>query len=128
MEGNSLSCNTLESMLGTRKKIDFWSLDVEKHELEVLKTIDYETIEISVLLVEDFWHPVGQMDVFLLNGKTGFFKMSQLPIDSVYVHKNIIGDLIKNMNAYWYSNNWQQYIDQNQNYRKEMVRANVITC
>jgi hypothetical protein len=39
-DGDQVSCDTLASMLGNRTKIDLWSLDVEKHELEVLKTVE----------------------------------------------------------------------------------------
>lgn len=127
VDGNGISCNTLASMLGNRSKVDLWSLDVEKHELEVLKTIDFEQIEISVLLVEDFWLPVGHLDVLLLNGQSGFLKLTQFPIDSVFVHKKLI-DKISWSGKYWYPDNWQSYIDLNRDFRKAMVKTNQLDC
>lgn len=35
-------------------KIDFWSLDVEGAELEVLKTFDFDKVQVGVLMVESF--------------------------------------------------------------------------
>lgn len=127
-DGNELSCDTLSSMLENRTKIDFFSLDVEKHELEVLKSIDFKTIEIAVLLVEDFWLPIGQLDTLLLNGQSGFLKLSQFPIDSVFIHINEISKLNKKNERFWYPNDWDLFVQVNKDYRLQMIKENKISC
>ncbi len=43
----------LESLLGARKEIDFMTVDVEGHEVEVLSGIDLETIRPRVIICEN---------------------------------------------------------------------------
>ena len=49
-----IPCFPLETLLAAldRKTVDFFSLDVEGVELEILKTIPYDRIDIKVLAVE----------------------------------------------------------------------------
>ena len=126
IDGDEISCNTLTSMLGEQRKVDLWSLDVEKHELEVLNSVNFESIEVSVLIVEDFWLPYGLLDSLLLNGKSGFFKMTQMPIDSVFVHKNILINIMRDMKKYWYPSNWDEYVKENKYFREKLIKNNAI--
>jgi len=128
VDGDLLSCNTLASMLGEQKKVDLWSLDIEKHELEVLSSVDFESIEVSVLIVEDFWLQYGLLDSLLLNGSTGFFKMTRMPIDSVFVHKNILSNSINNLKRHWYPHNLNECVKANKDFWEQMINSNVLTC
>lgn len=58
-EGNSfrpmatyVQARTLDSVLGDINKIDFFSLDVEGYEMEVLKGVDLNRVDITFILVE----------------------------------------------------------------------------
>jgi hypothetical protein len=57
--GGSTQCSTLEMMLKrsvnpNQKVVDFWSLDVEGHEMTILSSVDFKRTPVLALLVEDF--------------------------------------------------------------------------
>ena len=53
---DEIDCNTLDSLLLTHSKettyFDFWTLDVEGAEFEVLKSVDFDRIGFGVVVVE----------------------------------------------------------------------------
>ena len=105
-DGGSMPCLPLQTMLaeaGMRSHIDLWSLDVEGHELEVLSSVDYAKISVSVLLVEDFWVVQRLLDETILNAPgSGLVKVHQFAIDSLYMHRNMSFPPKP-----WYPVNWQ---------------------
>jgi len=52
-----MKCMSLRQILDTyaegRRHVDFWSLDVEGHELSVLKSVDFSEIDVTAVLIED---------------------------------------------------------------------------
>ncbi|ODM96122.1 Protein Star [Orchesella cincta] len=64
----SIPLYTLVAALGY-KEIDFFALDVEGAEMEILLTIPFDLLTIKVLTVEEFYHRqrnmLGKMDKFL---------------------------------------------------------------
>jgi len=52
-----MKCMSLRQILDTyaegRRHVDFWSLDVEGHELSVLESVDFSEIDVTALLIED---------------------------------------------------------------------------
>ena len=107
---NSLQCLSLETMLGQKIKndkgkyeVDLWSLDVEGYELNVLSGLNFSNVNISVLLVKDFWISQRQLDEILLNHvPTIFQKAKQFPIDSLFIQPNVF-DL---PSFPWYPPDW----------------------
>ena len=114
--GGSLKCLPLETMLaeaGARSHIDLWSLDVEGHELEVLSSVDYGKISVSVLLVEDFWVSQRLLDEAILNAPgSGLVKTHQFAIDSLFMHSNM-----SLPSKPWYPVNWQADMASNKVFR-----------
>ena len=103
--GGDMKCLPLETMLseaGARSHIDLWSLDVEGHELEVLSSVDFSKISVSVLLVEDFWVPQRLLDEAILNAPgSGLSKTHQFAIDSLFMHRDMPFP-----SKPWYPANW----------------------
>ena len=111
--GGGLKCLPLETMLGARSHIDLWSLDVEGHELEVLSTVDFTKISVSVLLVEDFWVAQRLLDEAILNAPgSGLSKTHQFAIDSLFMHRNMAFP-----SKPWYPMNWQDDMDSQKLFR-----------
>lgn len=83
-----VKCDTLRNMLATvnRTHVDFWSLDVESHEMVVLRHYVPADVSVSVLLVEDVNHESRALD-FLCFSK-GFVKFHQLALDRVFVSRS----------------------------------------
>ncbi len=63
------------------KHIDFLSLDTEGGEFDILKSIDFSSVYISVLQVEDRW-PDGSIKEFLMN--KGFAFVARIGNDDIY--------------------------------------------
>jgi len=124
--GTSVKCSSLESMLQrvnvTDNIIDFWSLDVEGHEMTVLKTIDFDKIHVGVLLIEDFWIPTRELDQLMYD--SNFVKLYELPIDALYVNRSLL--LSKNTNKVWLPPSYRQDVIDNLNYRAH--NKNNIQC
>lgn len=87
----NVPCDTLHAMLGRAPPtIDFWSLDVEGHELSVLGVPGWErNLSVRVLLVEDIHLATSLLDRALL--ERGFAKVAQLPVDSLFVNASALG-------------------------------------
>jgi hypothetical protein len=132
VQGGDLQCLSLEAMLGQRFKndkgqyeIDLWSLDVEGYELNVLSGLNFSNVNISVLLVEDFWISQRQLDEILLNHvPTIFQKAKQFPIDSLFIQPDVF-DL---PSFPWYPHDWGDFVSLNKIFRAQMMQANKLTC
>ena len=113
-EERKVLCEPLDTILDVhshgRRDVDLWSLDVEGHEMAVLKTVPWSQISFSAILVETFWLSDRIIDRFMT--ELGFAKAQQLAIDSLYVRWNA-GNL-------WRPARWDEHWQLNQKYREEM--------
>lgn len=66
-------------------EIDFCTIDTEGGEYDILKTIDFNTYNIKIILVENNYDD-SEVNELLL--KNGYEKKCRLTIDDVYVLKN----------------------------------------
>jgi FkbM family methyltransferase len=84
----AVQCSKLKDILASRgqSSIDFWSLDVEGAEIDVLTSFEFNDIPVTALLIEDFWVPQRDLD-YLVTSK-GFVKYRQLAVDSLYIAKS----------------------------------------
>lgn len=106
----AVQCTTFENMLETiparsristqplslassgRVRIDFVSLDVERHEMRVLKCFPFDKYDISMFLIETASNAM-QYDWFMMN--KGYLKWDELrngpyPTDTLYVRRDIL--------------------------------------
>jgi FkbM family methyltransferase len=67
--------------------VDFLSLDVEGHELEVLKTIDFSQVTIDVITVENDYNDEAIRDILISNG---FILFGRVHVDDIFVRKDLI--------------------------------------
>lgn len=124
-DGGDVKCSPLKNMLmrhpvsAKTNRIDFWSLDVEGHELTVLETINFAEIDIKVMLIEDFWISTRRLDRRLSDA--GFVKYQQLPIDTVHVQRGF-----PTSSNTWYYPNYNKDWDDNERHRR--ASKNKITC
>ena len=91
---NRVECDTLENMLAGagrareedgRIRVDFWSLDVEGHELTVLGVPGWEErVRVRALLVEDVGAAARPDQLDMLLSRRGYVKAHQLHVDSLY--------------------------------------------
>jgi FkbM family methyltransferase len=95
-EAMEISCaplNTLLTRFGLRH-IDFWSLDVEGGELEVLETMDFSQVSVGVIVVEQDGHNPGKdrkiTDLLL---KNGFLIKDTVDTNTYFVHNTYKGRL-----------------------------------
>lgn len=86
--GGSMKCNSLANMLRLHgiPRVDFWSLDVEGHEMTVLQSVDFAAVDVQVLLVEDYSISTRLLDRLL--SERGYNKYHQLPVDTVHVRRS----------------------------------------
>jgi FkbM family methyltransferase len=84
----SVQCSPLKEILASQGQstIDFWSLDVEGAEIDVLSSFDFHDVPVTALLIEDFW--VNQRDLDYLVTSKGFIKYRQLAVDSLYLSRS----------------------------------------
>lgn len=118
-DANKIQCTELKDALNGRERVDLWSLDVEGHEISILKAVNFTEVQVEVLLVEDFWLPHDDLDKTLLNAQ--MFKAAQFPIDAVYVNRDIIGIL---PDTFWFPPEWTGYQKLNEEYRLKMISEN----
>jgi len=67
--------------------VDLWVLDVEGHELIVLRGVDFSQIKVDAMLIEFVWLPYFPNYLDMLMTENGFMKYMQLIIDSLYVRR-----------------------------------------
>lgn len=84
-----MPCVRLDTILQEYKvtHIDFLSLDVEGHELEVLKAIDFSKVVIDVITVENDYNDEAIRDILRANG---FILYAHVHVDDIFVHKNFV--------------------------------------
>ncbi|CAK9303479.1 unnamed protein product [Gordionus sp. m RMFG-2023] len=80
-------------------QVDYFSLDVEGAELEVLKTIPFDKISIKIMTVEFFHVPGGKLELEQFMLKQGF-----LAVDTVTNPDNLANDIVFVNNDYWDEN------------------------
>jgi len=89
-EAIEISCFPLTTLL-TRfgvRHIDFWSLDVEGGELEVLETMDFSQVSVGVIVVEqDGLIPEKDKNITNLLLENGFFIKEKVGTNTYFVHK-----------------------------------------
>jgi hypothetical protein len=90
-----------------KREVDYFSLDVEGNELDVLRTIDFDKINIKVILLFIYWFGVTAalslqtLSVEYIHGKEGkdvmreFMKTKGYAVHSKVVHSgNLANDFI----------------------------------
>ena len=89
-----------------RNHADFWSLDVEGAELDVLRGVAWSDITIDSILVEDFWLSNRHLDRLMTDPRLGYLKVRQLAIDSFWVSKahHLRQTLVADSTSSWDSN------------------------
>jgi FkbM family methyltransferase len=77
--------------------IDYLSLDVEGHELQVLKGIDFKKIRINVLTIENNPPPAqvfGDKNIRLLMSENDYIFWGRIHLlDDIYVHRDFLKNL-----------------------------------
>lgn len=68
------------------KDVDFCSIDVEGGEMDVIKSIDFSSVNIKVIMVENNYE---KRDVFNYLTKKGFVLVKRIEIDDIYIQKGI---------------------------------------
>jgi len=103
----TVRCRPLQTFMEDAgiQTVDFWSLDVEGHEMKVLDA-DIPFDKIGVILMENFWLSTRNSD-YLLNSH-GFSKLHQMAIDGLFVNHG---------QKLWYPPKWTNHWQSNQNYR-----------
>ena len=99
-KGDAVPCFPLESMLLAlnRTHVDYFSLDVEGYELEILKTIPFDRVDITSLSVEYIHGKLTKGDYRSYMESHGFStsseinfadaKISMFVNDLIFVNKN----------------------------------------
>lgn len=110
-------CSTLLSMLQSsedwdpERGVSLWSLDIEGYELTVLDSVDFASIKMDTILIEDHCH-VRELSRKL--DESGFVKFHQLPIDAVFVPRGF-----EMPEKIWYNEDYLLYWTLNNNWRRE---------
>jgi FkbM family methyltransferase len=68
--------------------IDLFILDVEPHELNVLKTINFEEISIGVFMIENLENNSNDQECKKILEENGFVFKERLEINDIYVHED----------------------------------------
>ena len=79
----------LAAISPTRTTVDFWSLDIEGAECDVLRTIDFEKIIVGILLIE--MNKVGG-GVSKVMKERGFVRVGHVAIDDLFVNVKYMED------------------------------------
>ena len=84
----SVQCESLKDILASQgqSRIDFWSLDVEGAELDVLGSFDFDDVPVHAILIEEFW--ISSRDLDYLMTTKGFIKLRQLAVDAMYIARS----------------------------------------
>jgi len=95
-KGQTLQCFPLYSILHALNVtvVDYFSLDIEGRELEVLKTIPFDMVKFKVLTVEHWTVPGGReaVEEFLKTKGYTFIEEinNKLTRDAIYVHNELL--------------------------------------
>ncbi|XP_059482931.1 protein Star-like [Neocloeon triangulifer] len=68
------------------KHIDYFSLDVEGHEYEILQTIDFKKVKIDVMVVEHFLAGNKSDGILRIMKENGFSLVKKMKLDFIFVH------------------------------------------
>ena len=81
-----IPCNSLHNILEIHKikHIDFLSIDVEGAELDILRTLDFEKVNVSAITVENNYK---DFRIPRLLHKSGFRIIAMIGDDNVFVNK-----------------------------------------
>jgi FkbM family methyltransferase len=111
---SSVTCAPLDVILDKyalgRRHVDFWSLDVEGHEMAVLGAVPWSKCSFTALLVETFWLSDRHVDRFMT--ELGYAKVHQLAIDSLYMKWNTARK--------WRPSLWDEHWQMNEEFRDRM--------
>ena len=90
-----IRCNPLHEMLrrAGRTSVDLWSLDVEGHEPQVLRAVQWANSPVTVLLVEATGTRTAAIDKVIQAGASGLVMEHQLPGDAVFADRSRAGVL-----------------------------------
>jgi hypothetical protein len=90
-------CKPFSMYLGTRKRVDFFSLDVEGAELTVLETTDFSKVHFNVIMIEmDSSSPKKNYKLRQLMFNVGFVEcLGAVPRSAVFLNKNFTGSKTK---------------------------------
>jgi len=87
--GGDLKCYSLEQILDIyadgRREVNFWSLDVEGFEIKVIKAVNFDKIDVGVMLIED--HRINHRELSYEMTKRGMRMHYQLAGDSVWIRE-----------------------------------------
>jgi hypothetical protein len=124
--GGSTQCTTLERMLKrsvnpNQKVVDFWSLDVEGHEITILSSVDFKRTQVLALLVEDFW--INSRDLNYLMYKNNYKMLQPLGIDSLFTPRDLEEPF-----EFWYPTRFFEHIEFHQEYRKRNNLPYPLVC
>lgn len=100
-----------------RSHIHLWILDVEGHEMEVLKGTNFSERQIDVMLVEDFWQTAVPRTLDVLMGRNNFVKLHQLAIDSVFVRRGTAA--ARSSQPFWYPPSFEEDVQQYVEFAKQ---------
>ena len=108
----AMNCDSLKNMMDrvNMQRVDFWSLDVEGHEMTVLQSVDFSITSVSVMLVEDYFISTRNLDRLL--SENGYNKYHQLAVDTVHVKRNH-----KYVNEVWYPQSYHKNWKETQRWR-----------
>jgi Methyltransferase FkbM domain len=70
--------------------VDFFSLDIEGSELDILRTIPFDKVTIKTLLVEDFHIPEGAKVLREFMEGKGYTLYAKIAWDSIFVLTSIL--------------------------------------
>lgn len=82
-----MPCVRLDTILDQYQisHIDFLSLDVEGHEIDVLKSIDFSKVTINVIAVENDYNDDNLRQILYENG---FVLAGHVHVDDIFVHRS----------------------------------------
>ncbi len=91
-----ITAKTFSQIINTNKlkHIDFFNLDVEGHELNILKTIDFDKIFINVICIEMIEHNEksikNNLEIKAILKKNNYELIDKVDINHIYKKNNII--------------------------------------
>ncbi|MBR8827338.1 MAG: FkbM family methyltransferase [Gomphosphaeria aponina SAG 52.96 = DSM 107014] len=80
-------------------EINLLSIDTEGGELEILKSINYDKIKIEVIIAEDNYNDLKDLNSFLES--KGFILLFRLLNDGIFINKSILPNVIVNIEQKW---------------------------
>ncbi len=85
-----LISNVLDQFGPVNQVIDYWSLDTEGSELEILKTFPFHNYKLRSISVEHNWNMYKRTAIGNLLYEQGLVHVGILECDDIYVHKDLL--------------------------------------